>query len=132
MKAPENLANQRVRRIPSCAPMKPTFKTPLAILLLGGNIVSWAQNNPPVQCDCCSNWRQVVVGPTGTMTYTNVEVSPSANICLGTWISAWPDARTVCSTVVTVTDWATQTANCPPVYSTNNNDVVDVPATMPE
>ena len=72
--------------------MKLIPKTPLALLLLGTTLGVWAQNNPPIQCECCTDVCTVVVGPAGSYTYTSVQISPGTNVCLGGSISASPTA----------------------------------------
>ena len=80
-----------------------------------------AQNidNPPIQgkeCDPC--WCEILQGPTGWMTYTNVVFSPESPMCLGGEISIWPveDWRRS-DAIVYRFECALATTNCPP--STN-------------
>jgi hypothetical protein len=70
---------------------------------------------------CSTNWCEVVQGPTGTITYTNIEISPGIAVCLGNWICAWVDADIECSQVITVSKWAIETTNCPAQYYTNTS-----------
>ena len=94
--------------------MKLIPKIPLALLLLGTTLRVCAQNNPPVQCECCTDVCYVVVGPAGSYTYTNVAISPGTNVCLGPTIAASPGALLTSNAVITRGHWEAAAAGCPP------------------
>lgn len=70
---------------------------------------------------CETNWCEVVQGPSGSITYTNVNLWPETNICLGSSIYAYPEANEMCRDVVTRSVWSPASANCPTTYSTNTS-----------
>lgn len=76
--------------------------------------------NPPIQGECLTNWCEIVQGPSGSLSYTGVYVWPGTNMCLGSEIWAWPEADQRCSEVVTISKWAPESTNCPPVLYTNS------------
>jgi len=94
--------------------MKLIPKTPLALLLLGTTLGVWAQNNPPIQCECCTDVCYVVQAPPGSYTYTNVNISPGTNVCLGSSISAAPLGYRTYTTQITRGHWEVHTADCLP------------------
>jgi hypothetical protein len=101
--------------------MKLILKISIALLLPGTILSAWAQNNPPVQCPCCTSWCEVVLGPTGGMTFTDVQMEPGTNACLGDWFQAWVGAVPQYSTTVKVTKWADEVDDCMPMYYTNGS-----------
>jgi hypothetical protein len=94
--------------------MKLIPKIPLALLLLGTTLRVCAQNNPPVQCECCTDVCYVVQAPPGSYTYTNVNISPGTNVCLGSSISAAPLGYRTYTTQITRGHWEVHTADCLP------------------
>ena len=105
--------------------MKVIPKIPLALFLLETTTLGlWAQNNPPVQCQCCDPpWCAVVQGPTGTITSDSVVFTTGSGlcvggdcstICMGDCLYASPRGTTNCSTVIYQVGKTGQTPDCPP------------------
>jgi len=74
---------------------------------------------PPPPEPCATSWCEVVKGPSGGMTITNIVIWPEPVTCLGSYIVGWMEAETRCSEVITRTVWSPPSTNCPPHYYTN-------------
>jgi hypothetical protein len=68
---------------------------------------------------CVTNWCEVFRSPTGSIAYTNVVVWPDTNVCLGSWVCAWPEAAVTSDTGIAKSVWSPTSTNCPTVYWTN-------------
>ena len=97
----------------------------LPVLLLLGCLAEaqtcLAQSATGANEPCSTNWCEVVKGPTGSITFTNVALSPLSPMCFGSWVSAWAEADTRCSEVITASRWSIETTNCPTTRSTNTS-----------
>lgn len=75
-------------------------------------------NNEP-EGECLTNWCEIVHCPNGAMFFSNVMIWPDSPICLGASIFTSGEGDITSDQGKSVSYWAPETTNCPPIYFTN-------------